>query len=788
MSVSSELYKVNVVGDGSTPTIAFNRKVFNSTDIKGFSYDTTTNVETALINGTDFTVTGAGDTSSGVTITPASSIATGTNWVLYSDAGNAQSTTLTTAGEFPAKSLEYAFDKLAIGTQEADGKADRALKLPVSDTASAELPNKTLRASKYLGFDSNGDPTALAGGTATDAGDISYLAADSGATSRTVENRLRETVSVKDYGAKGDGVTDDTLAIEAAWNYALSSTFQYSPISGELSQMQVNGPAIYFPAGDYIYNGTGLTGGTITAFSLIGESSSSVRIQIADGVYFIDLNDYQYHSRIRGIHFEGGAGTYRNIRTAVNVAGHNTVEACTFSNYTECAIGNNCDDWPYWKILNCVFSGTSSLTSIGVALSGLANQSTIQGCSFLNNKYNIKLGRGGPDVKITNCDFVHFTAGAGSPDITDIWIIPSASTSFKSAEIKNNKFGNENLSSGDNRILIADEGSGTYFTDKHHSTSPSTGSVNGLYVEGNQFAGNAGYTKSYIYSYTPNLLANTFDNFLLGTKPDAYIEFAAALTEDRNLNNLVELKAHDEGPNSLMIPTFKNGVAGQVEDPFGYASGEPYVRNFHPAGGADASFVDLLTSDDITTDGSVVNATRSGITDAMGGSNAVEVTLTADSGYYASGNGVFGSVVANKIAWIEVDLLKSSSTPLDHVFIDIYRNGVAPISFRRAVRLPEDTWRTVRFLWVPKQTFTTGLYVRITGETYSAGVATKFKAGRLKVYHANEPVCFGRLSGNVAQTTVGSAGAASALPANPTGYQSIMVGGTEYVVPYYAKS
>jgi hypothetical protein len=41
------------------------------------------------------------------------------------------------------------------------------------------------------------------------------------------------------------------------------------------------------------------------------------------------------------------------------------------------------------------------------------------------------------------------------------------------------------------------------------------------------------------------------------------------------------------------------------------------------------------------------------------------------------------------------------------------------------------------------------------------------------------------ISGNTA-TTVGAAGAASALPANPTGYLKIDIGGTEYKVPYYA--
>lgn len=214
MSVSSELYKVNVVGDGSTPTIAFNRKVFNSTDIKGFKYDTTTNVETALVNGTDFTVAGAGDTSSSVTITPSAAIPTGTNWVIYSDAGNAQSTTLTTAGEFPAKSLEYTFDKLAIGTQEADGKADRALKLPVSDTSTSEIPNKTDRASKYLGFNASGDPVALEGLSAetTDRTQtISSLKGLEGGlpTSIFVEEEGRSGQFIWKSGNRSANVTDD---------------------------------------------------------------------------------------------------------------------------------------------------------------------------------------------------------------------------------------------------------------------------------------------------------------------------------------------------------------------------------------------------------------------------------------------------------------------------------------------------------------------------------------------------------------------------------------------------
>lgn len=40
---------------------------------------------------------------------------------------------------------------------------------------------------------------------------------------------------------------------------------------------------------------------------------------------------------------------------------------------------------------------------------------------------------------------------------------------------------------------------------------------------------------------------------------------------------------------------------------------------------------------------------------------------------------------------------------------------------------------------------------------------------------------------NETQTTVGAAGAADALPANPTGYARAIVAGEEVLIPYYAK-
>jgi hypothetical protein len=61
--------------------------------------------------------------------------------------------------------------------------------------------------------------------------DIAYTYPATDAVSQTVQDRLAQYVSVKDFGAVGDGVTDDTAAIQAAIDAA---------------------PAVYLPSGVYV--------------------------------------------------------------------------------------------------------------------------------------------------------------------------------------------------------------------------------------------------------------------------------------------------------------------------------------------------------------------------------------------------------------------------------------------------------------------------------------------------------------------------------------------------------
>lgn len=80
--------------------------------------------------------------------------------------------------------------------------------------------------------------------SATGSSMVGFKQAGAGAVTRTLENKAREVVSVKDYGVVGDGVTDDTNSIMAAHIYAntIGASVSYEGISSFTIQANAQVP------------------------------------------------------------------------------------------------------------------------------------------------------------------------------------------------------------------------------------------------------------------------------------------------------------------------------------------------------------------------------------------------------------------------------------------------------------------------------------------------------------------------------------------------------------------
>ena len=108
-----------------------------------------------------------------------------------------------------------------------------------------------------------GTPIVSAPDVSLSAEDFSFIQSGAGAVARTVQSKLRDTVSVKDFGAVGNGVANDTAAVTAAdavagkiyasagtYDTTLAATALRGPFYGEgqIRDVANNKRAPYFSA------------------------------------------------------------------------------------------------------------------------------------------------------------------------------------------------------------------------------------------------------------------------------------------------------------------------------------------------------------------------------------------------------------------------------------------------------------------------------------------------------------------------------------------------------------
>jgi hypothetical protein len=221
-------------GNGVTTTFPFAYKVFSTADVQVIRLTISTGIETTLTIVTDYTITLNGDQDSnpGGNIVLVAALSALYTLTATSDIANLQPTDLTNQGGFYPEVITDALDRATIQIQQLADQTDRAIKIPLSDgVLDMTTPVVSARQGKYLAFDSLGLPIAsvgtgndsalrtdLANASASSAGSrlSGFRQTGTGATARTVDDKLKEIISVKDFGATGNGSTDDTAAIALA--------------------------------------------------------------------------------------------------------------------------------------------------------------------------------------------------------------------------------------------------------------------------------------------------------------------------------------------------------------------------------------------------------------------------------------------------------------------------------------------------------------------------------------------------------------------------------------------
>lgn len=118
------------------------------------------------------------------------------------------------------RSLNTELDRVTMVQQEQADQRGRFLRVSDSEPSINELPAAAVRANGTQTYDGSGQPIIGPGLQsiidASVAGTGVFVQTGTGAVARPVSSKLREMVSVGDFGAVGDGVTDDAPAINAA--------------------------------------------------------------------------------------------------------------------------------------------------------------------------------------------------------------------------------------------------------------------------------------------------------------------------------------------------------------------------------------------------------------------------------------------------------------------------------------------------------------------------------------------------------------------------------------------
>jgi hypothetical protein len=215
-------------------------------------------------------------------------------------------------------------------------------------------------------------------------------------------------VSVTDFGAVGDGVTDDTAAIQAAIDHAGSS--------------QTISKDVFFPAGEYVTSSTlnittnhiRLIGDSLAGYAATSLASTIIQSSAANIVYINP--SAQGGVEIEGISFKGDSST--QIGVHIYTGNRSTIKRCGFENMQN-GLGIKVGDsvtTVLWVVLEEIITRDVKQC---VLLEGYAGSCTIDKCSFTSlisaqriaGTYGVTQTGTGDFLNIKNTTFDSFEIG-----------------------------------------------------------------------------------------------------------------------------------------------------------------------------------------------------------------------------------------------------------------------------------------------------------------------------------------------------------------------------------------
>ena len=439
--------------NGSVTTFTFTISCKAASEIQVWKKFIATNVGVLLVQDIDYTISMTdstdGDYYSGGVVTISPAPASTYQIVLVRKTTQTQEMQ---SGSVNPISIEAGFDKTERQIQDLQYGINRSLRLPESEANTPMfLPSLEMRKGLGLAFDANGEPY----GAATydyrtyptnnytqnytinlpDANDANALIVR---TAIDAERKFQINVKDAPYSAKGDGITDDTIAIQAAIDVCYNA----------------NGGTVYFPEGTYLGNinkifhsyaksirflGAGMGITTVKAytaapvFDLGGDGDANTNINVWFENITIDGNSHASH----GVKLTASAfNRFENVQIQDCNKGA-WLRGGIYSDFRECMLDNNIDGYyqeyfaPYSPNLNKITGGRIAdnsrfgifadtgrflmITNVGIEGNGTWNDSNTAPIKL--QRMTPAAGTAGPSAVISGC-YIEANRGKAS-----IWAV-----------------------------------------------------------------------------------------------------------------------------------------------------------------------------------------------------------------------------------------------------------------------------------------------------------------------------------------------------------------------------